>query len=106
MIEVLLYFLIVVLVLLAFSTIALTYAILTMKTGEANDSKTLEAINEFYELKAKGEKEQQNHIKFWEDFKEVPESTERKYNPDEITGALDGMFSAPQAPTATKENNV
>lgn len=98
MIDVLLYMLIIALVLVCIATLALTYAILTINTSNNTDAKTLAGINEFYEHQNKEQKEKLKNSEFWREEFEPKERNPKKdkngkFNPDEVSGALDNMFT-------------
>jgi len=92
------YFLIVVLVLLTFAVLMLTYTIMTLNTNKPDgyDIETLVTERDFY-------KEESKRVKIWDDFTPSEDFSPRtndhlqtdkdgKFNPDEVPGQFDSIF--------------
>ena len=91
------YVMLVLMVLLVISTMVLIYFLISsFNFSKVNEIDIMDNIRENINLNNEKMKQETNAQVFWDKFAETPlkneSPTEKKYNPEEVPGALDGLF--------------
>lgn len=91
------YVLIVLMVLLVMTLMVLIYALMSFNFSRVNEIDIMDDIQKSIKLSNKKTEQETVAKAFWDSFAETAltneiKPEEKKYNPDEVPGALDGLF--------------